>query len=260
MSSATVAMPTFTAPDSATTLVFSLTVNDGEVDSEPDTVTIDIALANRAPTANAGQDQAVETGATVTLDGSGSSDPDGDALTHAWTQTAGPRVTLSSTTVANPSFTAPDIAAMLVFSLTVNDGTVNSEPDTVTIDVALANRAPTANAGQDQAVETGEMVTLDGSGSSDPDGDPLTYAWTQTSGPTVALSDATAESPTFTAPASATTLEFSLTVNDGEVDSAPDTIIIGVALSNLAPTANAGRRPERSRPGATVTLDGSGSS
>ena len=258
LSSATVAMPTFTAPDEAATLVFSLTVNDGEVDSEPDTVTIDIALANRAPTANAGQDQNVETGEIVTLDGSGSSDPDGDALTYAWTQTAGPPVTLSSTTVANPSFTTPGIAATLVFSLTVNDGTVNSAPDTVTIDVALANRAPTANAGPDQNVETGATVTLDGSGSTDPDGDPLTYTWTQTSGPPVALSDATAESPTFTAPTSATTLEFSLTVNDGEVDSAPDTVIIGVALSNLAPTANAG--PDQNvETGATVTLDGSGS-
>ena len=186
--------------------MFQLIVNDGDANSAPDTVTIDVTLANRAPTANAGPDQNVETGATVTLDGRGSSDPDGDILTYSWTQTLGPSVTLSSTTTVSPTFTAPDEAETLVFSLTVSDGTVNSAPDTVIIGVALANLPPTANAGQDQDVETGATVTLDGSGSTDPDDDPLTYAWAQTAGPTVELSDPTAESPTFTAPDEAETL------------------------------------------------------
>ena len=100
---------------------------------------------NTAPTANAGPDQtSVASGATVTLDGLGSTDTDaGDALTYAWTQTSGTTVTLSdndSATAVQPTFTAPtlsigDAAATLVFSLTVNDGTVDSTADTVSITV-----------------------------------------------------------------------------------------------------------------------------
>ncbi|MGB3724302.1 MAG: sialate O-acetylesterase [Glaciecola sp.] len=94
--------------------------------------------------------------------------------------------------------------------------------------------APTADAGANQSdIAAGATVSLDGSGSSDPDSDPLTYLWTQTAGAPVTLSSNTAQSPTFTAPdtTSAQTLSFSLVVNDGTEDSAPDTVDIGV-LSN----------------------------
>src|SRR5262245_47071172 len=78
---------------------------------------------NTAPTANAGPAQSVTSGVTVTLNGSLSSDPDGTILTYAWTQTAGTAVTLSSATVAQPTFTAPQVLAAtpLTFSLIVTD-------------------------------------------------------------------------------------------------------------------------------------------
>jgi hypothetical protein len=98
------------------------------------------ASVNTPPTANAGPDQNVAPGSTVTLTGLGSSDPDaGDTRTYAWTQTAGPAVTLSSSTAAQPTFTAPAVVGgtSLTFSLVVTDnhgGT--SSADAVTIAVA----------------------------------------------------------------------------------------------------------------------------
>ncbi len=92
--------------------------------------------SNRPPTANAGPDQTVNTGATVTLDGSRSSDPDsGDTLGYTWTQDSGTTVTLSNPANASPTFTAPASPGTLVFSLEVDDGKVSSDPDTVTITV-----------------------------------------------------------------------------------------------------------------------------
>ena len=106
---------------------------------------------------------------------------------------------------------------------------------------AQTNTAPTANAGADQAVTTGTEVTLDGSGSSDPDtGDTWTYAWTQTSGTDVTLSDTVAEMPTFTAPAGAAVLVFTLTVTD--VAGATNTDMVTITVNPVADTIPPGVR------------------
>ena len=105
---------------------------------------------NQPPTADAGLDQSVTVGSTVTLDGSGT-DPEGETLTYAWTAPSG--ITLSSNTVASPTFTAPDRDGdyTLTFSLVVNDGASDSAPDTVVISVTASEgeepdpkRPPTA--------------------------------------------------------------------------------------------------------------------
>ena len=265
LSSSTAQSPTFTAPvvASETDLVFELDVSDG-ADTVADTVTVTVRdSASNAPTADAGPDQTVDEGDAVTLDGSGSSDPNNDPLAYSWSQTSGQQVTLAGADTASPTFTAPTVSEQinLVFQLTV---TAAGESHTDTVSIAVRDsesNAPTADAGPDQTVNEGTAVTLDGSGSSDPNNDPLAYSWSQTSGTTVSLSSSTAQSPTFTAPvvASETDLVFELDVSDG-ADTVADTVTVTVRDSaSNAPTADAG--PDQTvDEGDAVTLDGSGSS
>lgn len=94
-----------------------------------------VFAAGAPPVAYAGADQTVSAGEMVTLDGSGSFDPGGDALTYQWTQTGGAAVTLSSDTVMAPAFTAPGAAGPLTFRLVVSDGTGPSSPAHATVTV-----------------------------------------------------------------------------------------------------------------------------
>jgi K319L-like, PKD domain len=178
-----------------------------------DTTFIDVG----GPTANAGPDQTVSPGALVTLDATGSTDPDlpNDTLTYSWSQLSGPVVTLSDPSSPTPTFTVPAVPGILEFQVQVCDQVSQCSTDTV-VAAIFFDGLPTANAGPDQTVNSGDTVTLDGSASSDPEGQALTYMWTQTSGPAVTLSDPTAVMPTFTAPIvqANTTLEFQLEVCD----------------------------------------------
>ena len=116
-------------------------------------VTIRVTDVDEAPTANAGPDQSVTEGDSVTLAGSGT-DPEGQALTYAWTAPEG--VTLSSSTAANPTFAAPDRDAdyTLTFSLVVNDGSSDSAADTVVISVS-ADQGGGEGDGEASGVPTG---------------------------------------------------------------------------------------------------------
>ncbi len=217
-------------------LVFGLIVSDGAQDSAESTVQITINT-NLTPEANAGVDQTViglTNGDTVILDGSASSDPDGDALTYAWSVVSG------AATIQDPTAVKPTLVyqgsntdgtdEVVEVELVVSDGAASSKADTVSI-TFQDNRAPVADAGSDlSGINAGDVVTLNGGGSSDPDGDALTYQWTQVSGPQVTLSDATSVSPSFTAPdvTSESTLTFQLVVSDGSDQSPPATVSVAV--------------------------------
>ena len=227
----TTATPSFTAPDLTedATLTFTLTVTVG---AESATDTVDVTVSAIPVIADAGPDQTVDEGDAVSLDGSGSTARPGEALSYAWRQTGGsPTVTLTGETTATPSFTAPNLTAdaTLTFTLTVTAGADNAT-DTVAVMVQADNDAPTANAGADQMVYEGDSVNLSGRGS-DPEGEALSYAWSQTNGdPTVTLTDATTATPSFTAPSVSAdvTLTFTLTVTAGG-DSATDTVDVAIS-------------------------------
>lgn len=241
LANANSAVCSFTAPDpglSAASFTFMLTVTDNEGLTATDTcaITVTPVNTNNPPTANAGADQSVAEGSSVTLNGSASTDDDGIA-TYSWSQTSGIAVTLANSDTATPSFTAPQIetsSTALVFTLTVTDTGGLTATDTCTVTVTGQNDPPTANAGPDQSVVEGTTVTLSGSGS-DPESASLTYAWTQTGGTTVTLSNAAAAAPTFTAPslglASSTTLTFRLAVTDSGGLMASDTCVVTVSRS-----------------------------
>jgi len=189
------------------------------------------------PTADAGEDQTVFESKTVTLSGWNSSDPNADIRSYAWLQTAGVAVTLSDASLVNPTFTAPDVSLAespitLTFELTVTDVLGASDTDSVNIFVQdSGNDPPTADAGDDQTVRELDPVTLDASGSFDPNNDIETYTWEQTAGDTVTLSDSAAVGPTFTAPPVETTedpmtLTFKLTVEDSFEATSEDSVSI----------------------------------
>lgn len=200
---------------------------------------------NSAPVASAGIDQRVIPAEVVTLDASGSSDADGDALSYQWTFISlpdGSVAALSGASSPTPSFGA-DIDGSYVVALTVSDGT-DSSVDTVTItaEATDTNTAPLAHAGADRGVTTGDSVTLDGSASSDADGDALTYSWTLDSvpsGSSARLNNAGTVTPDFSADIDGD-YQISLTVSDGSVDSTPDSVTIN-STSNDSDTPPASR-------------------
>ncbi len=229
--------PTFTV-DMFGTYEVSLTVNDGTVYSTPLSVTI--TTLDSAPVADAGPYGYVYLNDLVLLDGSSSSDVQGDMLTYSWsfaTKPVGSNTTISYETDVFASFVV-DIPGDYVVQLIVNDGTVYSSPDTTTI--STLNSRPVADSGGDQAVYLSNTVTLDGSNSWDPDGDPLSFSWAFTSIPAdsnVVQSGTNTDTFSFTVDVAGAYV-VSLIVDDGTADSNHD--MVSISTINVPPVADAG--------------------
>jgi predicted extracellular nuclease len=253
------ALPTATGTRAGTWTV-TLTVSDPQGLESTDSVVVTV-FENAAPVADAGADLLATVGAEVALDGSGSTDPDGDPLTFAWTIVEAPdgsTAALDDAASAQPRLT-PDLEGDYVAELVVSDGALTSAPDrvTVTATVVSANNRPLAAFSLLGPYRLGSTVLLDASTSRDPDGDPLTFQWTVSTAPTgssASVADATSVATTLV-PDAVGSWAVTLVVNDGEIDSAPITVPFEVTEFGRAPVADAG--PDQSvEPGSTVELDG----
>ncbi|MBL8917561.1 MAG: hypothetical protein JNJ54_01760 [Myxococcaceae bacterium] len=151
-------------------------------------------------------------------------DADGDPLTYLWVQISGPDAGITNAATATPTIATPRVLAMtpLGYSVLVTDGFDPPRDAGFTLLVQDSiNEPPVADAGPDRLVDAGVMVLLDGRGSFDPNGEPLTFVWTQVAGPAVSLGVIPPGSQAgFTTPAGPTTLDIELTVRDPRVGTA----------------------------------------
>ena len=197
--------------------------------------------------------EAVEAGQALTLQGQ-ATDADGGTLSYRW---RGENVAmLSDSTSLTPMFTPAAPGEYRFFLVAIDADPQESVPAEVVVTVVARNEPPVADAGEDANPLVGEVVGLDGRGSRDPEEQPLSYAWTQKEGPSVALQASDTATPSFTA-AEAGRYVFTLVVSDGEKESPPDDAVV-VAQTNRSPVADAGEDLVVPVGGSGV-LDGSGS-
>lgn len=258
-SNASIDTPGDTEPDSASLLIDStsgnyvvgLKTSSAFLGPVRDHVVITLTQ-NNSPTAAAGDDQAVSVGDSVTLNGSASNAPDGNPLDYTWSLASAPGLwglqdpdgdgrhewmdwpALSNGIAIAPTFT-PDQNGEYRLRLTVNDGEQSSVADEVIITASggAANTAPIADAGADQSVTVGSTVNLDGGDSSDPDNNLITFAWTIERRPltsTATINLPSSETPSFVADVVGS-YDVQLIVNDGIVNSAPDTMTVTAAAA-----------------------------
>lgn len=164
----------------------------------------------------------------------------------------------------------PDVGQdeILVFQVTVTDIEGMQAVDTVNININWENAPPVADAGSNREVEQGDLVTLDGTDSFDPDGGILTYDWIQTSGTDVTAGwtqDSDGKYRSFIAPApdlgDEENLVFQLTVTDNNGAESLDSVVITVKspdADNEPPIADAGD-VQTGVEGSVITLNGAGS-
>lgn len=216
------------------TYVFRLTVTDDDGATDTDNITI---IVNTPPVANAGIDivMTLPTNST-TLNGSNSTDPDGSIVTYTWTRVGGPaQFTLANANGVNTSISNL-VQGLYTFRLTITDNNGAATYDQVRITVNAApppapNQAPTARAGNDIVIHMPtNSVELNGSSSSDPDGNIVFREWRQTSGPADATISNAQAALTNVADLVVGVYEFELTVRDD--DGATSTATVTVTVKN----------------------------
>lgn len=206
-------------------------------------VCTEVKVTTQKPIARADAPAQGRAKSQIPLDGSGSSDPEGDTLTYAWKiaqSPTGSQAEIQNATQVKATF-VPDMGGRYTISLVVtNSKDVASDPATVSLDISgnESNKEPIAYAGPDIFAGIGDQRELDGTGSSDPDGDSLTYQWSfkaKPDGSQTEFSDAKAAKPKLTFDKAGKYI-LELVVNDGLVNSQPDSVSIEILEDyNLEP-------------------------
>ncbi len=263
-----VASPNFT-PDVVGNYTFTLAVLDTDAHWSIDEAFLELEVlkANEAPVADAGEDQTVETGTNVEVNGTASYDPDGELVGWQWNASiSNPSVVAlagNNTTVA--TFTAPDVTGVYSFTLVVlDDNGTWSEEDEVNVTVELPpNLLPVAVATAPPAIQLGDTIELNGSPSYDPDGEIVEWVWNCTSNSSLPVSDGNAAAASAT-PEVPGTYTFTLTVRDdrdGWSEPAIVSVLVVAPEVNLPPVAVISGDPLVDWVvNDTLSLDGSGSS
>lgn len=182
------------------------------------------AWSARALVARGGKNQVVAEGARVDLDGSGTAAPESSSLRYAWRVVSGPPVDITDSKKPRAFFTAPilsgNLPRLIAIELSVTAAVDQTDRDLVYVIVTNQNGAPTADAGAEQTVDRDSLVVLEGTNSTDPDGDDLDFAWRQLAGPKVVLGRPLSREAVFVPPtltgrdAYPRRFEFELTVDD----------------------------------------------
>ena len=251
---------TFAAPNVSeeTSIEFTLTVNDGTASVSDKTIVTVTDSANSPPVVNAGNDQQAAEGSTVSLDATVTDADTGDTLTYAWTHNSTLSISFADSAAVDTSFTAPNVSeeTSIEFTLTVNDGTASVSDKTIVTVTDSANSPPVVNAGNDQQAAEGSTVSLDATVTDADAEDTLTYAWTHNSTLSISFADSSAVDTTFAAPnvSEETSIEFTLTVNDGTASVSDKTIVTVTDSANSPPVVNAGN-DQQAAEGSTVSLD-----
>ncbi|PWT74542.1 MAG: hypothetical protein C5B59_11015 [Bacteroidetes bacterium] len=247
------------------TYVFRLIVTDNLGATGTDSVIIHVnAAANQPPIANAGTSQTITLPVnTATLDGTGSSDPDGTIATYAWTQVSGPSASALTNGNTATATAANLVVGQYIFQLAVTDNSGATTTAQVKVTVITSGaQPPIANAGADQTITLPtNSVNVNGGASQAPSGSITGYSWTQSSGPNSAnIANANSVSTAITGLVQGTYV-FKLTVTDNNNATGTDSIIVKVnAAANQPPVANAGAGKTIQLPTNSTTLDGSASS
>jgi len=194
------------------------------------------STGNRLPTADAGQDRTANVGTEVSLDGSGSDDPDGTITAWEWTCRSTPAVTITDADKERASFTPSGTGTVRIGLRVKDDAGAWSGIDEVVITVIDpdVNQRPIADAGSSVSGNVGDTITLDGSGSRDLDGTIAAYEW-NAGGRTVAITDADQAEASFI-PDEEGDYIFSLVVTDDDgARSDPDTVTAHIVLKVFYP-------------------------
>lgn len=280
LSNATVASPSFTAPDVAadTNLTFRVTVTTaGGTATASVTVTVKPVIVVKPPVAVLTAPSNVVSGALVTLNATSSHDDNVPAsvLSYAYAQVSPATPALVITPAgATATFKAPivSVATTFTFKVTVSSAlglSAVSSPVSVTVGPASP---PVVLAVPNQSLMSGNpptgKVTLTGQ-ASDPNGLPLTYTWTQTSGPTaVVLSPggpstspvATFNAPTLPVGAASVTYRFQLSVTNGATAPVTTTTTVTIAAPDRVTITSVSYRTSQQRLTVTATTSASSTS